>query len=251
MKNLKRIPLPHLYNCRDLGGYECSDKKTVSFHKLLRADCPAEMTEEEWRKLYDYGVRTVIDLRSPEELQMAPYKAADGIEVISYPMQKNDQNLTEEQKKAMMQMSKEEIAKVAADSFGKSLSEGYVKMLEEEPKRAAGILNLIGENLKKGGVLFHCTAGKDRTGVTAALLYVICGVSDCDIIADYQVTETYQEKNVVLAMVPENLRHLMNSNPENMKDFLKNMKEKNYIKLLYENGLKEEAVISIRENATE
>lgn len=43
----------------------------------------------------------------------------------------------------------------------------------------------------EGGVLFHCTAGKDRTGVIAALLLGICEVSENDIIANYEVTNTY------------------------------------------------------------
>ena len=122
-------------------------------------------------------------------------------------------------------------------------------MLEEAPEKVAGVLNLIGERIETGAVLFHCTAGKDRTGVTAAMLYLICGVDDVDIIADYQVTETYQEKNPMFAYAPKEIMPLLNSNPENMKYFLKNAREKDYLQLLRDNGLKKENEEKIKRNA--
>ena len=123
--------------------------------------------------------------------------------------------------------------------------------MEEGPERIATVLNYIGEKLEKGAVLFHCTAGKDRTGITAALIYLICGVSDVDIIADYQVTETYQIKNRVFDVMPTYLKPLLNSNAENMKKFIQAAEERNYLGLLRENGLEESAVTSIREHMIE
>lgn len=257
MQNLKRIPLQNMFNCRDLGGYACENGGMISYHKVLRSDCPVSMmgtvrlSEEEWKTLYDYGVRTVIDLRSTEEIAMSSYEAIGGIEVIAYPMQEEEEKKFQENGKCMADMNPDEMAKAAGESFGKSLTEGYVKMVEGAPKRIAEILNIIGEKLEKGGVLFHCTAGKDRTGVTAALIYLICGVDEADIIADYQVTETYQEKNPMFAKVPESIRFLMNSKAENMKEFLKSAKEKDYLKLLSENGLKEKMVFNIKDNIIE
>lgn len=249
MQNLKRIPLRHMYNCRDLGGYGCENGGMVAYHRFLRSDCPAGLDRDEWETLYEYGVRTVIDLRSKGEIRMVPYETIEGIEKISYPMQK--EIATAEQMMPTEEMSLEEIAKAAGEGFGKSLTEGYIKMLEEAPERVAAILNLIGEKLKNGGVLFHCTAGKDRTGVTAALIYLLCGVRQEDIIADYQITETYQAMNPMFDSVPEQIRHLLNSNPENMREFLQNAREKNYLRLLYEYGLRPEAVSNIKKSAFE
>lgn len=245
--NLKRIALDHLYNCRDLGGYMC-DGGATAYHKLLRADSPSALTGEEWKILYDYGVRTVIDLRSPNEVSHTPYEVPESMELIRYPLQQLSDMMREE---AEEEYTKEEKENAAAVSFAKSLTTGYERIMEEGPERIATVLNYIGEKLANGAVLFHCTAGKDRTGITAALVYLICGVSDVDIIADYQVTETYQIKNHVFDVMPTYLKPLLNSDAENMKKFLQAAEERNYLGLLRENGLKESAVTSIREHLIE
>ena len=95
--NLKRIALDHLYNCRDLGGYMC-DGGATAYHKLLRADSPSALTGEEWQILYDYGVRTVIDLRSPNEVSHTPYEVPEGMELIRYPLQQLSDMMKEEAK---------------------------------------------------------------------------------------------------------------------------------------------------------
>ena len=61
------------------------------------------------------------------------------------------------------------------------------------------------EGLTQGAVVFHCTAGKDRTGVLAAILLLLLGVAEEDIIADYQVSFTYNRRgmNQLLARYPE------------------------------------------------
>jgi protein-tyrosine phosphatase len=170
------------------------------------------------------------------------------MELIRYPLQQLSDMMKEEAKE---EYTKEEKENAAAVSFGKSLTTGYERIMEEGPERIATVLNYIGEKLEKGAVLFHCTAGKDRTGITAALIYLICGVSDVDIIADYQVTETYQIKNRVFDVMPTYLKPLLNSNAENMKKFLQAAEERNYLGLLRENGLEESAVTSIREHMIE
>ena len=245
--NLKRIALDHLYNCRDLGGYMC-DGGATAYNKLLRADSPSALTGEEWQILYDYGVRTVIDLRSPNENDHTPYEVPKNMERIRYPLQQLSDMMKDEAKEDYTKKEKENAAAV---SFGKSLTTGYERIMEEGPERIATVLNYIGEKLGNGAVLFHCTAGKDRTGITAALIYLICGVSDVDIIADYQVTETYQMKNHVFDVMPTYLKPLLNSNAQNMKKFLQAAEERDYLRILRDNGLKESAVASIREHMIE
>lgn len=72
-------------------------------------------------------------------------------------------------------MGKDELARMAASAFGKSLEDGYVKMIEDAPQKMTILLGMIADALDKGAVLFHCTAGKDRTGVLTAILYLLCG----------------------------------------------------------------------------
>lgn len=239
--------MEHLFNLRDLGGYACGEGKATAWHTLYRSDAPNSLDAEEWKKLYDMGIRTVIDLRSPQETRQMQYRIPEGVgmERIAHPMQKAEE-FPEEEEKSLEDIVRENQEKEAMGAFEKSMSAGYLKMMEESPEAVAGVLNLIGENLEKGAVLFHCTAGKDRTGVTAALVLLLCGADPLDIIADYQVSATYQVKNPIMQYIPQFMLPMMNSDPSNMEVFLQAEREKDYFSLLRDNGLREETISRIR-----
>ena len=89
MKNLKRIPMEHLHNLRDLGGYACGDDKTVRYHKLYRCEGPDRLTAAEWKLLVEeLNIRMVIDLRSDGERAYVSYTAPAEVEQIGYSLQK-------------------------------------------------------------------------------------------------------------------------------------------------------------------
>lgn len=239
MRNYKRLPFKNLYNCRDLGGYECKDNGYFDFHKLYRSDNPANLTDDEWKLIDKMNVKTIIDLRSLDEQKDIAYTTPSGIEKISFPLQKN-------MKIKFSQML--DITDMATVGFGNSVIDGYNNTVEKGPELCAEVLNIIGDRLNKGALMYHCTAGKDRTGVLTALIYLICGVSSVDIVADYQVTATYNKNNPLFDTIPEVMKPFMNSNPQNMFDFINSFYDKNYMELLYQNGLKKEAVCSIVKN---
>lgn len=247
MKDLKRIPMEHLHNLRDLGGYACEGGKSVRYHKLYRCEGPDRLTAEEWRFLIEeLGIRTVIDLRSDGERAYAPYTAPAEVEQIGYALQDLDIP-----GKDPRYLSREELKELSDKGFGQSLAEGYVNMIERGPQRVAHVLTLVAEGLRKGAVLFHCTAGKDRTGVTAALIYLLCGVADVDIIADYQVSAACLSANPMFQNVPEEMKDRMGSDPENMVRFLANYHQKDYLSLLKANGLTGEVISDLRESVME
>ncbi|MCI8582875.1 MAG: tyrosine-protein phosphatase [Dorea sp.] len=241
MENLKRIPFEHLYNCRDLGGYACAGG-TVAWHRLYRAEAPCNLTEAEWEKMKEMGVRTVIDLRSPMEQKSAPYETPEGVERISYPLQQYELNLDGEK-----EWNKEELIELAKQSFGESLSAGYVKMILDGPERVVHLLQVIADRLGKGAVCYHCSAGKDRTGVLSAVIYLLCGVSPMDIVADYQVSATYQGQNPLFSQIPEEFRSYMATPPETMEGFLVAAVQEDYIGFLRKNGLTEEVINLLKE----
>lgn len=118
-------------------------------------------------------------------------------------------------------------------------------------ERMVFLLNTIAKALARGAVLYHCTAGKDRTGVLSAILYLLCGVEEADIVADYQVSAVYQKENLLFELVSEEMKSFLKSDPETMKFFLKEAHEKDYISLLKESGLTAEIIQSIREKIME
>ncbi len=245
MKNLKRIPFEHLYNCRDLGGYACKGGM-IGWHRLYRGESPDSLTAAEWEMMGRMGVRTVIDLRSPMEQKWAPYETPDGILRISYPLQQY-----ELQQNAGKEMSKDELVKMAKLSFGESLTAGYAKMIKDAPERMVYLLQTIAERLPAGAVFYHCSAGKDRTGVLSAVICLLCGADPMDITADYQVSSSYQKISRMYEMIPEDLRSYMAAPPETMEGFLKKAAEENYIGLLMEHGLTAEDIGKLRDNLIE
>lgn len=241
MKDYRRIPLEHLKNCRDLGGYSCGGGKMIRYHQLYRSEAPEHLTSQEWKMLEDLGVKTIIDLRSESEQKFASYEVPDCIERISFPLQKYDGQLASDER-----MDEKGLAKIASAAFGKSLEDGYQKMIEGDPSRIVYLLETICKKLKNGSVLYHCTAGKDRTGVLTAILYLLCQVSDEDIIADYQVSATYLANHPVFDLIPKEMRYMLTSKPETMKCFLELAHQKNYLGLLQTYGLSKETIEQLK-----
>jgi protein-tyrosine phosphatase len=193
---LVRLPLENVKNCRDLGGYPTPDGST-RWGVFLRCGDMGQMNAEEKDYLFDFGVRTVVDLRTPEECEVSPNPLLFD-ERFSYltfdliPREKPNQHFLQ------------------SDLSRLTLGELYVRILDAK-ERVGAVLDLIAEH-DQGALLFHCTAGKDRTGVIAMLLMGLVGVSSEDILANYQVSYTHLDTSIdVLARVPMNL---LDSKPE-------------------------------------
>lgn len=164
---LRRIPLGTMHNLRDLGGYAAAGEKVTAWERLLRGDVPRGLSEADVDWLLDRDVTTVIDLRSTEETAHRPdeLKFLPGFFYHHHPLLGSRPPSHEEEVGTL-----------------------YFRMMDGKETMAA-VLRLIAH--APGGVLFHCTAGKDRTGCVAALLLGLAGVEQSDILADYQVSETY------------------------------------------------------------
>lgn len=228
---VRHIVMDHMFNLRDLGGYETADGRMTGWHRLFRGDGPSAMTPEEWEKLKELGLCMVVDLRSSSERKMQPVHVVDGIEYRPCPLQREDLELGKG-------------ADSAQNAFRRSLTEGYLSIVNQEADLLTAALKTVKEGLEKGAVLFHCSAGKDRTGVLAAVLLYLCGVSREDIIADYQVSCTYNERgiNAAFAGLPdfERFRPLLNSNAENMVQLLAHFELVDIREVLRKNGLADE-----------
>lgn len=164
----RRIRLGKMLNLRELGGYPAAGGKTTRWGSLLRGDNPMGMTRADRDWLLERGFTTVIDLRSaaerthlPDELDGQP-----GFTVHHIPLSGGEKLPNQEELVGL----------------------GYFRMLERKDEVRA-VLETVAD--APGGVLFHCMAGKDRTGCIAALLLTLAGVDRLDILADYQVSELY------------------------------------------------------------
>jgi protein-tyrosine phosphatase len=164
-------------NVRDLGGLPTCDGGETAWRRLVRADSLCSLTPAGCAALVDYGVRTVIDLRSAGELAWSKHPFADSSGVGDGPRYLSLPMLDEEDPGAM--------AALEAAPSRRALN---VVMLECFAARIAAVLRAMVQ-AEPGGVLFHCMGGKDRTGVIAALILSLAEVPAEAIAADYGASE--------------------------------------------------------------
>ncbi|MDD2579004.1 MAG: tyrosine-protein phosphatase [Eubacteriales bacterium] len=206
-----RLPLKNLYNLRDIGGYMTRDGKITPFGRFLRSEAPLYLTDPELAELMTYPLQSVIDLRSPNEARHQPHALSHvpGIRYERVALLGSDINATVAQADALI------------TGRPSTLGDLYLFMLEHSKKEFARIFKIF-EETQDGAVLFHCTHGKDRTGLVAMLLLLLAGVSDHDIIANYQVSRTYLQPlfDQTADQIPDSLRPYLNSDASNMEQAL-------------------------------
>ena len=170
---LRRIPLGETWNLRDLGGYPAAEGRATVWERILRSDNPLGLSEADERWLLERNITTVLDLRSEGEMKRRPSGLRDrpGFTYIPCPVDGGERLPGRE-----------------AD-----VGRGYFETLDRK-ESIRKVLQMVAD--APGGVLFHCAAGKDRTGLIAALLLLNAGVSRADTVADYQVSGTYLKKFV-------------------------------------------------------
>jgi len=179
---MNRLPLETTFNTRELGGIVTQTGNVTSYKQFLRSDDVANISEKDIQNLYDYGVRTVIDLRSAEEMNTTGHVLIEDERIDLHHLPLYMGNVTE-----IMEILE---SQKGATTF---LQEYYLQILAEK-NSLADVLRVILE-AQEGGVLFHCKVGKDRTGVVAMILLGLADVAQVDIAANYEVTHNYIMQN--------------------------------------------------------
>jgi hypothetical protein len=158
-------------NVRDLGGHVIEDGRTTRFGSVVRADSVRHLTPAGWRALVDYGVRTIVDLRRHDELARdAPLEPP--VTVAHVPLE------TPEDEEAVRRVWRQQ----GDDEAG--IRAAYGLMTEALAENFARAVETIAD-APEGGVVVHCFAGKDRTGLVCAMLLRLADVGIDDIAADY------------------------------------------------------------------
>jgi protein-tyrosine phosphatase len=157
-------------NARDLGGYPTADGRETRWGAVVRSDSLAALTPAGRDALAGYGVRTIVDLRLSDEIARDPNPFAEpGDHGIAY-----------------LNLSViDPAAGFPPDTF--TLAENYLWMLDRFGGFVAQVMAAIAD-APDGGVLIHCAAGKDRTGLVSALLLGLVEVPHETIAADYAMT---------------------------------------------------------------
>lgn len=166
------IDLEAIFNFRDMGGYPTVDGRQTRWRTLYRADGIHRATEADTTTIVELGVRTVIDLRSPAELADRGRFDAHGVDFHHFPVIETTWGDLDHLARTM------EPADFLLDRYRDMFDEGSHQL-------AAAVEVLAGEGLP---AVFHCAAGKDRTGVLGILVLALVGVPDEVIAADYALS---------------------------------------------------------------
>ena len=173
------------FNFRDLGGYPVADGRHLRWGALYRSDTLHRLTAADVEVFRALGLRTVVDLRSSTEIdQYGRLGISDaGLTWRNVPMLDNVRLSPRDPSEPPLELAPEE-----------SPGEGYVRIAEEFAPAVAETFRILATQDALPAV-FHCTSGKDRTGIVAALMLDVLGVADDVIASDYCLTEAAQERS--------------------------------------------------------
>ncbi len=246
----RKLPLEGPRNFRDLGGYPTHDGRRVRWGQVFRADSLAELTDADIAYLARIGLARVIDLRGEGEASARPNRLAGlaGFAYVRLPIGESD-------------LSPEAWARqFESGAFGEIdaswLVRGYQRTLDERAQRVGEVLKQLAT--ASSPAVFHCTAGKDRTGVISALLLLMLGVPREIVIGDYSLTALYTGNRIPAAdewfaergIDPERAAHVLSSRREAMEETLAHLDAVHGgpEKFVRENAeLSEQEIISLRE----
>ncbi len=168
----RHVAFERLCNFRDVGGYATADGRRVAYGRLYRSDSLGKLDGADWDRFLALGVRTVVDLRYPWEIErQGRVREHDGIGYHNVCIEHRpyDQEA------------------LAADvAVGPYLAERYAEIAEDGVAELAEALRVVAH--EPGPVVVHCAGGKDRTGQVVALVLGLVGVGEDDIVADYALT---------------------------------------------------------------
>ena len=179
----------NLVNFRDLGGLKTSCGKTVKHNRLLRAAQPVGLLSGDIEKLNKHGLKSIIDLRTTHEITKEPVDTIDGVDYTHIDVM-GENSAQAADPKHWANMLDADPAKVELQFI-----ETYKEFATSEcSRRGYGVFLKACANLAEGSILFHCAAGKDRTGLAAAIILRLLRVADDDIYTDYLKTIEHQEQ---------------------------------------------------------
>jgi len=198
----RRVPLSDTPNFRDLGGYPTRDGKITRFGVFFRSACPNSINDADIKLLKSCNITTAVDLRggsNKDELQKG-YADIEGIATYNFPLGGGE-----------------------APKFAVDCPQSYLGLAEN--RNVANVIKILADC--NGAAVFHCFAGKDRTGVIAAILLMTANVDDVDIIADYTLTYAYFLKRLRMDFLRDDAEpDVFKPLPDHMEGFLKLFRQK-------------------------
>lgn len=169
---MEKIEFESMYNAR---GSRCIlPSSATTAHLLIRSDNTAYATKSDIKTLQKLGIKTIIDIRSDKERAEEPdvFENVSSFDYFFFAFDSGDFAYYLSRNPKMLTIS---------------LLDGYISLLEQKDT-VRKIISTVSDSLQNGGVLFHCSGGKDRTGLISMLLQSIMGIDKEEICVDYHQT---------------------------------------------------------------
>ena len=189
------IRLEGVRNFRDLGGYSTADGLITSWDQVYRADSVSFLTHQGWKEMGKLNIKRVYDLRRDGERKNWP-TVEHGLahEVVHMPIGPDAAEMT------VVEWFQQRGADAVWDES--YVAETYRENLTVFCDVFARLITELASSEHRPAV-FHCTAGKDRTGLAAALLLEVLGVARDDILDDYELTNVTRSEQRIAELTPD------------------------------------------------
>lgn len=180
----RHIALSGGCNFRDLGGLPARDGGTVRWRRLYRSGVLDRLSDEDCMRIAGLGITAIVDLRTSSERQLRPSRSIAGATTWErdYGSSNADHNRP--------------LDHHAPEKLRRMMLSVYAGLLDEQAEGYRALLDRLATT--SGAVLFHCTGGKDRTGVGAALVLDLVGVDRAAIIEDYALTNQCLQRDAAV-----------------------------------------------------
>lgn len=235
--SIRHLPLEGTPNFRDIGGYETTDGRFVRWGLLYRSGVLTQLTQQDFDYLTPLGIRVVCDFRTEQENATSPeiWIPNLAVEHVSLPI-----GSSANKKDAMAAWTDFLKTNPSPEQMKAHMTAAYGEFaFTNAPEYAKVFAQLKQEHLP---LLYHCTAGKDRTGVFSALLLLTLGVPEKTVLEDYALTDKYllhamsdeatrkmlasASNSTLTQLSPEQRRVMMAADPEYLRSTLRRINEK-------------------------
>lgn len=191
-------------NARELGGYKTGSGGFTRHGRFIRSDAPSFLSENDAEFLENAGIRTVIDLRNDAETlkSPSPFAAMPRFDYHCVPIEEGS----------------------GIPESASAVPESYMEIAAAE--NIGRLFRIMAHS--RNGVLFHCAAGKDRTGVVSAILLMLADVNDEEIVLDYILTKKYNYQRLEAAHLKysNEIMNVITPKKEYMLSFMRLFSEK-------------------------
>jgi Protein tyrosine/serine phosphatase len=191
MQNNRYFKLDGAYNFRDVGGIKTAEGKILKQGVLFRSDELSKLSNNDLTIIKDLKIKTICDLRTNNEIKSHKDRIPQNLNISLVNIPLSDQNREVSHLQFFLHLTFQN-KKI---DFEKFITDHYYRNAFERTGQIKKIFSLLA-NANNLPLLIHCTVGKDRTGLTSALVQLLCGVSKEDVLQDYLLTNKYIEPRI-------------------------------------------------------